>query len=157
MQTFTVHLPDAARRDAAMLERAEFVPDGFRYGAFAFGGFWLAAHRLWIALALYLVTLALVVAAGMVLQLDPGLGLTLVFLLHLLLGLEGNQIRRLSLEKSGRPSVGVVAAGSLQEAEAKFFTEAMRQQAAPPAGASLPPRAQPGPVLGVFPQPGGRA
>ena len=157
MQTFTVHLPDATRRDAAMLEQAEFVPEGFRYAAFAFGGFWLAARRLWIALALYLVTITLIAATGIALRLDPATSMTLVFLLHLLLGLEGNQIHRLSLEKSGRPGVEVIAARNLQEAEAKFFAEAARLRPTATGGGSLPPAARPTTVLGVFPEPGGRA
>lgn len=157
MQTFTVHLPDATRRDAATLEKADFVPDGFSWAAFAFGEFWLVYRRLWIALALYLVVLAIVTGLGVALSLGSGPSLALAFLMHLFLGLEGNQIRRLALERAGRPAVEIVAARTLPEAEAKFFAEAARLRPAATGGGSLPPAARPTAVLGVFPEPGGRA
>lgn len=157
MQTFTVHLPDASRRDAATLEKAEFVPDGFSYTAFAYGELWLLFQRLWVALALYLAVLALLLAAGVFLNLGAGMLLAVLALMHLFLGLEGNQIRRLSLERSGWPAVEVVTARTLAEAEGKFFAEATRSRPAPAVVGVLPPTLRPGPVLGVFPEPGGRA
>jgi hypothetical protein len=158
MVSYTVHLPDPRRRDAAVLEKAEFVPDAFSKGAFVFGGFWLLFHRLWIALALYVIALAVLIGVAAFLRLDPTISLWLSALANLLLGLEGNNLRRAALERSGKPAVDIVTARRLEEAEQKFFALcASRRAASPPGGASAPQRPAQTPVLGVFPEPGGRA
>lgn len=150
MQTYTVHLSDPGRRDAASLEKATLVPEGFAWGALAFGGLWLLWNRLWVAFALYLVVLAVLVGLIIGFQLDPLIAPLLSGLVNLLLGLEGHQIRRLSLERAGQPVVAVVAARNAEEAEARYFADAIGRRPAEPVAATA--KSDPGAFLGLFPE-----
>lgn len=158
MQSFTVHLKDSDARGVDAAEAAVFVGDKFSVPAFVFGIGWLIYHRLWIALCIGLMLLAALTGLGMALHLDPAAVSALSLLFNLALGLEASQIRRWTLERNGQGAVAVVAARTLDEAEARFFTgyEA-RQRPAPTnfaPGQALPAVSQ---VLGMFPQPGGRS
>src|SRR5258707_1450023 len=69
MPVFTVHAPvDAVRR--ADSDRFVFVRDGFHFWAFVFGPLWLIWHRLWLALAAYVVIVAAVI--GLMVALRTG-------------------------------------------------------------------------------------
>ncbi|MCA0422443.1 MAG: DUF2628 domain-containing protein [Proteobacteria bacterium] len=158
MQVYTVH---RAKRGATP-EAVEFVPDGFSYGAFVFGPFWLAYRRLWLVLAIVLMAIAIITGIEYAAGLNPAIGGALSLLTGLFLGLEGNQLVRWTLERNGRPALAVVTGKNLDEAEFRYFSEI----GGTPSGTSYPaglPRtaisgdAGGGPVLGLFPSPGGRA
>ncbi|GAB0115577.1 DUF2628 domain-containing protein [Acidisoma sp. C75] len=92
------------------------VPEGFSWGAFLFGPFWLMAHRAWIAALLALVVLIgfWIVAAAV----SAGLGAALLIGYALMLGAQGRDLRRWSLSRRGFAEAGVVAA---PDADAAFL------------------------------------
>lgn len=148
MQSYTVHPGASETREDVV-----FVPDSWSWPALAFGPLWLAFHRQWLGLAGYLMLFALITGVGLALGLHPTAASALSLLLNAGLALEGHQIRRWRLERAGRPARAVVSARSLEDAEARYFSALpVRQPEAP--RAAMPAVATP--VLGVFPQPGGR-
>lgn len=155
MQVFTVH----KARDADAPEAVAFVPDGFAVGAFAFGIFWLLFNRMWVVLGFTLLAIAVLTGIGYGLSLGPLAIWALSVLPNLFLGLEGHQLKRWSLERSGRTAVAVIAARSLDDAEFRYFSGAAQLrpgvQASPLSFGAAQPK--PEPVLGLFPEPGGRA
>ena len=97
MRIFTAHT--CAGRPPALLR------EGFSWGAFVFGPFWLFGHRAWIAGVLALcawINLAIVV--------PPAAAAPVLLVLHWALGLFGNDLRRWSLARAGYVLVHVVAA-----------------------------------------------
>lgn len=92
------------------------VREGFAWGAFFFGPFWLAAHRAWIPAA---IALAVAVLTG---ALVPGPAHSILMVGYaVILGLTGNDLRRWSLEISGFVLVHVVAAQTLDDAFARLL------------------------------------
>jgi len=159
MKTYTLHVAaDLPPGDAAALDRAVLVKDGFSWAAFFFSFIWFFAHRLWIA---GLIVLAAAVALGASLQLlrvGTGASFWAALLYAVLVGLEASSLRRWTLARSGRPAVDVVAAGDREEAETKAFArwlgDASSGSPAAPAwraAASTPYRGQE-PVIGLFPE-----
>lgn len=154
MKSFTVH-PAA---DEAP-ESAAFVPDGFSLPALIFGPFWLAWHRQWLGLAGYVGAWVGLWLLGRWLGLPAFAASLLSTLLNLAVALEGGQLRRWRLERSGRPAAAIVTAGDLDEAEIRYF--AALAAAAPPRPQPLPsegPLWAPRPVgiIGLFPERAGR-
>lgn len=94
MKIYTAHL--RAGRGPVL------VQEGFSWGAFLLGPLWLAYHRAWIAAA---IAFAALVLAGTT-PFGPVAGFALFFVL----GLFGNDLRRLSL-RSGRFDLAHVVAG----------------------------------------------
>lgn len=123
MRTYTLHLDrDAQAGEAHGLERAQLVPDGLSWTAFAFGPLWFLYHRLWLA-ALGVVTLLVATAViGRLAGLTPWAGAVITFLMLLLIGLEASSLRRWTYARRGRPVRDAVLAGSLEEAEMKAAT-----------------------------------
>ena len=118
-----LYVIQARGADRPALERLRAVRDGFAPGASVFAQLWLLAHRLWLALAIWVV-----LEAAFFLVVFPhvsGLTATLVdFLAHLYIGFEGNRLR---IAKGARRAAvtAVVAAGNRDEAEARFFAGAL--------------------------------
>lgn len=158
MTTFTLHLArDARPGDPAALDKAEVVKDAFSWGAFFFTFLWFFYHRLWLAgLGTILVLIAF---GGLLNALDvhPAAAFLAQMLLHVLIGLEANSLRRWTLARSGRPAIDAVTAADRDEAEAKAFARWLGRSApaaapsprnpAPP----VPPRSGSEPVIGLFP------
>jgi hypothetical protein len=167
MSTYTVHQPPldfgAAATDPY---RFVFVRDGFSWSAFLLTPLWMLWHRLWLALAIYLLLsaaldtgLRALGASALVLVLDG-------LLISLLAGLEAGTLRRLKLGRRRWRNIGVVTAENLEHAERRFFDAWIRQAPArrPAAPASTPasgsatsaapPPAASSGVIGLFPEPG---
>jgi hypothetical protein len=164
---YTLHVaPFAVPGDPGALDRAEIVRDGFSWGAFLVPGLWLLLHRCWVAgIAAFVVVIGLGALLGF-LGAGPGSILVAQLLLHLLFGLEGASLRRLSLARAGRPATAIVIAADTAEAEAKSFARWLEPEPAyapapvPAASAARRPASLPygrQPVIGLFPEPGGRA
>ncbi len=103
MNVFTAHIHP--RKPPVM------VPEGFSWGALFFGPVWLLFHGAWIAGAI--AAALLVVACSLA---PPALRPLLAFGLLLLLGFNGQDLRRWSLAR-GRFQLGhVVAARNADEA-----------------------------------------
>ena len=162
MPTFTVHAPRERDLNRAEIERVAFVPEGFSWAAFAFGPFWLLRHGLWRALAGWIVVMAILVALLVALK----LGFTLPWITALVsayLGLEGGTLRRAALARSGRDMVDVVTGPDQDACERLYFERCGLFDRAPsPVPAPRPGHGGPapqggGPIIGLFPQAGGRA
>ena len=107
------------------------VREGFSWGAFLFGPFWLAAHRAWIATALALAASVLIVTLT-----RDGVAATLLTALILLLGFSGNDLRRWSLDHRGYLLSQVVVARTEIEALGRLLNRRPDL-----AGSFLPPEA----------------
>jgi hypothetical protein len=164
MTIYAVHVPEEARRGSDEgLERTVLVKDGFHWLALIFPLLWLLFNRCWLA-SLFLVVVALAIAFG-----GPaiGLGETSVALLEVLLALgiafHAGDIKSRALERRGLPLADIVSASSREEAELRFFERWRGGHGtagvvpAPPPSPSWPQPSGSQPVLGLFPQAGGRA
>ena len=108
MRVFTAH----TRADSPPV----LVREGFSWGAFIFGPFWLLARRAWIAGVLALcASVAITVLAA-----EPARGL-LSLALAWLLGLAGQDLRRGALERRGFLLAHVVAAADGAAALARLL------------------------------------
>jgi predicted lipid-binding transport protein (Tim44 family) len=160
MRTYTLHLPKGALAGEAYgLDRAQLVPDGFSWRAFAFGPLWFLYHRLWVA-ALG-VTALLVGAAflGRFLGLNNLSGSAITLLLLVLIGLEASSLRRWTYARRGRPARDAVVAASAIEAERKALARWLEPTSAAPAPHApyAAPKGRPtDAVIGLFPSSEGR-
>ncbi|HEY2526971.1 MAG TPA: DUF2628 domain-containing protein [Xanthobacteraceae bacterium] len=167
MPVYTVHEPPL-RGDEPLsaAERYVFVRDGFSIAAFLFAPFWMLWHRLWLALALYVVVTGLLETVLMAVGASPMTVTLLAALISLLVGLEAGSLRRLTLSRRGYKQVGLVSGADIEDAERRFFAVWVRTRSAaggdPTAGAGArtaahlsAPRLSQGPaVVGLFPEPG---
>lgn len=134
MLVYTVHEP--ARPAKSPDERADevvFVKEGFTWWGFFFGPFWLLFNALWLeflaALALSAALGAGLVAAGLKDEAGTIVDLTLA----LLIGFEGNELRRWSLERKGYSFLAPVAGESYEQCERRFFAAWLPSLAGPDA------------------------
>lgn len=122
MLTFTVHEPPNPPADR--VDRAEslvFVKDGFSWAAALLAPVWLIAYRLWWPLLGFV----LLSGAFEVIKRFSGIdtrwtGLA-VLALNLLVGFEGDTLRRWALERRGWRMLGAVTGRSAAECERRFF------------------------------------
>jgi len=169
MSIYTVHQPPLQSGAAgAEAYRFVFVRDGFSWWALLLTPLWMLRHRLWLALAVYLLASAALDAG---LRALGGSAFTLVLaglLISLLAGLEAGTLRRAKLARGRWRNIGVVSGDRLEGAERRFFDSWIRQslahRPASPSGAPAsssaappgPPAPSPAPsgVIGLFPEPG---
>ena len=114
-----VYLVQAPGEDAAALQRARFVRDGFSWPAALLAQLWLLYHRLWLALAIWAaVEIAFFVVAYPHLPIYVAVAVDLVA--RVWLGFEGPRLR---LARGARKAAltDVVAARDDDAAEAVFF------------------------------------
>jgi Protein of unknown function (DUF2628) len=165
MSIYTVHQPLDPGAAAAEPYRFVFVRDGFSWWAFLLTPFWMLRHRLWLALAIYLLVSA---ALDAVLRALGASVLTLVLaglLISLLAGLEASTLRRFKLARRHWRNIGVVTGDDLEDAERRFFDAWIRRApvrrpasptSASASGSAAPAAPPPTPsgVIGLFPEPG---
>ena len=114
-----VYVVQAAGSAQAQLLRARFIREGFSWPAFIFAQIWLIYHRLWLALAVWI----LLEIAFFLLVFPHVSGATATAidaLAHLFIGFEGNRLR----QRKGARRVALtelVEARGRDEAEAIFF------------------------------------
>jgi Protein of unknown function (DUF2628) len=164
MSVYTVHQPPLGAADAADDPyRVVFVRDGFSWWAFLLTPLWMLRHRLWLALAIYLLISAALDISLRVLGASVFTIVVVGLLISLLAGLEAGTLRRFKLVRRHWRSAGVVTGDDVEDAERRFFDAWIRQspatraaatspKSAPPAAAA-PPAEQSG-VIGLFPEPG---
>jgi uncharacterized protein DUF2628 len=152
--------PHAGGDPMRRADRMRFVRDRFTWSAFLFAPLWMLRHRLWLAFIGYLVAVIVVPPALWIAGGRSGTVLLALFMIHLLVGIEGASLRRRRLLRRGWRDLGIVIGDDLEAAERRFFdtyaTGASRrgETASPP---PPPPPVRPGPagdVVGLFPQPG---
>ena len=166
MSIYTVHQPPFdSGAAAAEPYRFVFVRDGFSWWAFLLTPFWMLRHRLWLALAIYLLLSAALDAALRTLGASVFTLVLTGLLISLLVGLEASTLRRFKLARYDWRNIGVVSGDDLEDAERRFFDRWIRQaparRPASPTSASTspsatPPAPPPAPsgVIGLFPEPG---
>jgi hypothetical protein len=164
MSVYTVHQPPLGAADAAGDPyRVIFVRDGFSWWAFLLTPLWMLRHRLWLALAIYLLISAALDISLRALGASVFTIVVVGLLISLLAGLEAGTLRRFKLVRRHWRSAGVVTGDDVEDAERRFFDAWIRQspatraaatspKSAPPAAAA-PPAEQSG-VIGLFPEPG---
>jgi Protein of unknown function (DUF2628) len=163
MAVYTVHEPlSRSGQVASDPVRFSFVRDGFYFWAFLLAPLWMLRHRLWLALILYLVTLAALQIGLSVFGATAGTRAIAVALLSLLVGLEAASLRRWTLARRGWRNVGLVVGDDVEAAERRFFDAWVRRHdpRAPAAAGAASTRTwvpSNGPdVVGLFPEPGAR-
>lgn len=143
-------------------DRFCFVKEGFCWPAFAIAIPWLIWHRMWLVLALYVLVTAAVFA--LVDRAPVPIAWTAMILLGVLVGLEGNNLRRWTLERRGHRFLGIASGDRRDEAEYRFFAtwtalqkprREMQGPTATMAIASKPTGV--GEIIGLFPTPGARS
>jgi len=166
MPFYTVHEPPLRAADTlADPDRIVFLRDGFYWWAFLLTPFWMARHRLWLVLVLYLLVSLVIEKALRI----AGAGVTAItvvaMLISLLAGLEAGSLWRFTLNRRRWRNVGIVSGADVEDAEQRFFEtwvrEAEARTAAPPA--KMPEMAGYAPavrstensgIIGLFPEPG---
>jgi hypothetical protein len=172
MPVYTVHAPVNASADLRATDRFAFVRDGFHFWAALFGPFWLAWHRLWLALLGWIIVLA-AIDFGMA-ALGAGRGAIFIanILLALLMGFEAASLKRWTLSRRKWRQLDIVVADDEEAAERRFFDRWTAKARAPnydqsiDRGAPPPTRYVPGQafsrppplprdaIIGLFPEPG---
>ena len=155
MAIYTVHEPDEAPDTLTRADRTIFVREGGTFPGFVFGPFFLLWHRLWFALGGYILVAAALAGLRSFLHLDPlALG-CLAFLMHLFIGIEGNDLRRWALTRRGYRFADVVGGADRASAEQTFFERRVAGIGGEPAirpATSWTAGADPMPsVIGMFP------
>jgi hypothetical protein len=151
MAIYTVHLQGEGK---AALTDARFVREGFSWGGFLLGPIWLFWHRLWIAAGAWILTVALG-SLFLVNRLQTPAIFVIFLLIEILVGLEGNHLRRIKLDRTRFRLADVVAATGLEEAEFLFFRhwDAADEDMPQPRPAGSAPLSGERQVLGIFPEP----
>ena len=166
MAVYTVHQPPLRATEAAPdPQRFVFVRDGFYFWAFLATWLWMAWHRMWLVLLIYVVGATAVEGAVYYAGAGSGGAVVVGLLIALLIGIEAGTLRRFTLARRGWKNVGVVSAYDLEDAERRFFADWVRAAptarnapAAPPQNSPPPPPVPRMPqspdVIGLFPEPG---
>jgi hypothetical protein len=172
MAIYTVLAP-AARGDEARPDPfgTVFVKDGFCWPALFIPLLWLIYRRMWLVLVLYLAAAAALTLAFRGTGGDGDFGGLILLALHVLFALEANNLRRWTLERNGYRMVGLAEGRNLEEAEVRFFSRAeapdplVTVPSLPPIPPTpplpptptrmgpMPPSAEAGDVVGLFPAP----
>jgi hypothetical protein len=122
VRIYTVHhRQEASGSLIGLAEDAVLVKEGFSWPAFFVAPVWLIYKRMWVVLAFYI---AVIVGLSLLAQ---GFAVTenAVFLgnlaVHLILGLEGNDLYRWTLERRRYREHAVVVGRNLVTAEQRYF------------------------------------
>ncbi len=143
MRVYTVHEPPVTPDEPppSLLERAEslvFVKEGFSWPAFLFSPVWLIWHRMWHVLAIW--AAAFIVSQGLIAALGLGDAIAgwAALTLDLILGFEGGELRRWTLDRKGWRLLGAVSGRRLDECERAFFADWLPSAKASPERAAAP-------------------
>ncbi len=122
MKIFSVH--HKAIDPAIILSEGletRFVKEGISWAALIFPPLWLIFHRMWLVLLGTVVLYVIAGAAAEALSLDPLTTLWLLLSVHVIVALEGNNLRRWTYKRAGYREIGVVTGRSLETCERRFF------------------------------------
>jgi hypothetical protein len=149
--TYTVH--EAPEPPADRLDRAEalaFVKEGFSVWAAAFPPIWLIVNRLWLVLAFYVSAAALIEVLFWALDIGQRPAAIVMGALHLLIGFEGDALKRWTLARKGWHMIGSVNGRNAEDCERRFLDSWLAEQpairASALAGTSMTGSGQPGPL-----------
>ncbi len=122
MIVYTVHEPTPPARDVQ--ERAEgvmFIKEGFTWGGLLVPPLWLLANRLWFETIALLVSMGVGAYALMSIGLGENGAVVANLAAGLLIGFEGNNLKRWKLERRNYAFLGSVAGRDFEECERRFF------------------------------------
>lgn len=120
MAVYVVMEPPGRGHDA---DATTFVRDGFSWLGFLAPPLWLLWHRLWIEAGLAVLVIGASVAFGEAFDLQF-IATPLTLLVMLLVGLEGQALRIAAMARHGWRQWGVVVADNLDDADARYATDA---------------------------------
>jgi hypothetical protein len=150
VNVYTVHEPPDPPSDRIdRAERLVLVADGFDRVAAVFAPIALLRRRLWLATALYVVTVLGAVTALDALDAHPVWTLATIVAIHAVVGFECAELYRRKLAAAGWTTLGTVSGRSIDECERRFLDDWLPRQPAigtPPATPT--PRAAGGSFLG---------
>lgn len=159
MATFSILVPAGARPGQIdALEKAIPIKNGFRLWALTFPLLFLLLHRVWRP---FFVLLAITIGLGLLAARDH-VADAAVFLLDLLIGIYASVAASdwmvMAQERKGFTVAGLVTSDDEDEAITRFAHQWMEGQIMPPltANAGSQMRSPQGPVIGLFPESGGR-
>lgn len=151
MITYTVHEPPQSPPDR--IDRAQslaFIKDGFSVWAAAFTPFWMMAHKLWLALAIYVAVAVLVEVGLWALGIGQQPAAIILGALHLIVGYEADTIRRWTLDRRGWRMIASVNGRNAEDCERRFFETWLPTQpvirASALSGSSIVADGMPGPM-----------
>ncbi|MGI9463025.1 MAG: DUF2628 domain-containing protein [Aestuariivirgaceae bacterium] len=138
MKIYSVHYrQEAGASLTGLADEVVLVREGFSWPAFFVPFFWLIYKRMWIVLAVYLAIEIALTSLAAIFGLPDGVMFVCSLTLSLIVGFEGNNLHRWTLERNRFRQQAIVAGADLAEAEHRFFISAERQlDAGRPAGAS---------------------
>jgi len=161
MRIYTVHELVGAPADGKGIV---LVREGFSWTAAVFNLFWLFFKKLWIAAALYLALVLLVVSAARLIGFSDEVISIFSLVLQGFLGAAAHDIERWTLVRKGYSEIGIASGRNLHDAERDFFRHwegpvaANRPTASQSSKASVwPHREAPDAhsAIGLFPRAGG--
>ncbi len=126
MKTYTVHHPTGDRGDIVDApEKLIFVKEGLCWPALFIPFLWALFRRMWIVAAIYFVAV-MVLNTIVVLSGVPGWIAVVANLgFNVFMWLEGNELRRWSLERRGIKLLDIVSANNFNECERLFLARFM--------------------------------
>jgi len=120
---YTVHQPLISAPDPlAQADQLRFVKDGFSWLAFLFPILWLIFHRMWLVLGVYLIAVSSLELVSAVIGLNEVALGVLAIATGFIVGSEGNNLRRWTLERSGHRMIAAISGRNLEVCELKFFS-----------------------------------
>ncbi len=123
MNLYTVHYRREAENSlTGLAQDVVMVKDGFNWSALFLPTIWFLAKKMWLVFAIYLVIQAVLIAIVFWAEL-PSEVLTITKITgNLILGFEGNNLQRWSLERARYRERETVAARDIVAAEHRFFS-----------------------------------
>ena len=123
MNLYTVHYRHEAENSlTGLAQDVVLVKDGFNWSALLLPSIWFLAKKMWLVFAIYLLIQAVVIAIVFWAEL-PSEVLTITKLTgNLILGFEGNNLQRWSLERARYKERQTIAARDIVAAEHRFFS-----------------------------------
>jgi hypothetical protein len=123
MAFYSLYLPSGIKPSSQLAaSKLRVVRDGFYWRAFIFPLPWLLFNRLWLWSFLFFCANILLGVAGQALHANESILLPGMLFLSMFVGLEAGVLKAEGLRKRGFLQVASFVAGSVEEAELKYFS-----------------------------------
>ena len=155
MTLFTVHIPVDARDPQEIADRIRVIPEKASVAAFLLGPIWLVAQGAYLAVGVWVGTVAALIGAFVLLDLAPAGLAAVILLIQAFIGVEGHQMARVAASRGRFKFVDVVNARDAEEAEGEALRRLIAAQQPTRPSAPLYKPTSDLPHIGLFPGPGG--
>ncbi len=133
MKTYAIyHRSSTPAGVLAEPDSAVFVKEGPAWAAIFVPVLWALWNQLWLVMAAIVVLELILAGIGHLTSLPASTMVPISLLFNFLIALEGNELRRWTLERRGYRLVGLVTAPSPYEAELIYFERLLNETPAPP-------------------------